>query len=347
MNHPLKFVQILRGFAAIAVLVYHAGIYSALYFKTKSFGFEYGTLGVDFFFTLSGFIITYIHLSDIGGKGSVNTFIFKRFIRVFPFYWFTLLAVIALDPPSFPGWKLFLQNLLLFRIPMSAMPLKVAWSLTFEIVFYILFAIAITAGWRLTKIMIGCWLLLIIFAPQIHHTLLQVFVSNLNIEFIFGCLAGYIFILKKPELKPSVFFIGFLIISATLLLCVTWRGFDRFSIIMTTLIGLASAWIILHAALLDKAQLYRSFALPVLVLAGDASYAIYLTHTVYMPYLYRLFNDFIDASSLNNYLMALIVLFIILIAIFIGILIHKFIEKPLLVFLRRQFHLLTTRASLS
>src|SRR5687767_12943440 len=100
MNYPLKFIQVLRGFAAIAVLLYHTGIYTNIYLGNSFFSFEYGTLGVDFFFTLSGFIITYIHLKDIKERGSVTNFTGRRFIRVFPFYWLTLLALIVLDPSN-------------------------------------------------------------------------------------------------------------------------------------------------------------------------------------------------------------------------------------------------------
>ena len=118
MNHPLRFVQVLRGFAAIAVLLYHTGVYAGIYFNNPIFFFENGNLGVDFFFTLSGFIITYIHLQDIKRRGSVKGFLLKRFIRIFPFYWLVLVAVIAIDPSSFPGWKLFFVDLnqLLFFI---------------------------------------------------------------------------------------------------------------------------------------------------------------------------------------------------------------------------------------
>ena len=347
MNYPLKVIQVLRGFAAIAVLLYHSGIYADIYFGNTFFSFGYGTLGVDFFFTLSGFIITYIHLKDIKQRGSVTKFAGRRFIRIFPFYWITLLAVIALDPSTFPGWKLFFENILLFRLPMSDMPLKVAWSLTFEILFYFIFALAIAAGWKVARIMLAAWLLLIIFSPPIHSTFYNVLVSNLNMEFLFGCFAAYVFIEKKPPLKASVFVAGLIFLAASFVVCILWRGFERFNILFTTLMGAASGWIILHAALLDKAQRYRAFSLPVLVLAGDASYAIYLTHTIYMPYLFNAFNQLTDASLLNHLLQSVIILLIIFLSIAIGMLIHLFIEKPMLVFLRRKFHLFRTGTSRS
>ena len=112
MNHPLRFVQVLRGFAAIAVLLYHTGVYAGIYFNNPIYFFENGNLGVDFFFTLSGFIITYIHLKDIKARGRVKVFLVKRFVRIFPFYWMILLVVIALDPSLFPG----LQNQISHKI---------------------------------------------------------------------------------------------------------------------------------------------------------------------------------------------------------------------------------------
>jgi len=344
---PLKSVQVLRGFAAIAVLLYHAGIYADIYFQSTAFNFEYGTLGVDFFFTLSGFIITYVHLKDIKEKGSVKRFAIKRFLRIFPFYWLTLLAVIALDPSVFPGWKLLLENLLLFRLPMSLMPLKVAWSLTFEILFYILFAVAIAAGWKVARIMLLVWLLLIVFSPVLNNNFYEVLVSNLNIEFLFGCFAGYLIIRGQFSSNAFAFVAGIILLASIFAVCIAWTGFNRFNIIYTTLMGITSAWIILHAALMDTTKRSRMLAVPVLVLAGDASYSIYLTHTVYMPYLFKGAKDLMNLSAFNNLVQLMIILLIIVVGIIGGIFIHLWIEKPMLTYLRRKFYLARSGTSFS
>jgi len=344
---PLKSVQILRGFAALAVLLYHAGIYADIYFQSTAFNFEYGTLGVDFFFTLSGFIITYVHLKDIKGKGSVKRFAIKRFLRIFPFYWLTLLAVIASDPFVFPGWKLLLENLLLFRLPMSLMPLKVAWSLTFEIMFYFLFAVAIAAGWKAARIMLLVWFLLIVFSPALNNNFYQVLVSNLNIEFLFGCFAGYLIVQRKFSSNIFVFVAGLIVLAALFSVSIKWTGFNRFNIIYTTLMGITAAWIIFHAALLDTTKRSHMFALPALVLAGDASYSIYLTHTVYMPYLFKGAESLMNVSAFNNPIQLMIILLIIVVSIIAGILIHLSIEKPVLTYLRRKFYLPKSGTSFS
>ena len=89
------------------------------------------------------------------------------------------------------------------------------------------------------------------------------------------------------------------------------------------------------------------FTIPVLVLAGDASYSIYLTHTVYMPYIFKGTNSLIDIPALSNLLQLLVILLIITISVAAGIAIHKFIEKPILLYLRKKIHLVRTGTSFS
>ena len=42
---------------------------------------------VDFFFVLSGFIITYIHLRDLRQRTNLGSFLLKRFNRIYPVFW--------------------------------------------------------------------------------------------------------------------------------------------------------------------------------------------------------------------------------------------------------------------
>ena len=49
--------------------------------------FKFGGSGVDVFFVLSGFIITYANREYIGKPKNINQFFKKRAIRIFPIYW--------------------------------------------------------------------------------------------------------------------------------------------------------------------------------------------------------------------------------------------------------------------
>jgi exopolysaccharide production protein ExoZ len=109
--------------------------------------FSFGHAGVDFFFVLSGFIITYVHRADIGNPRRLNQYLWKRVTRIYPLYWFV--TAIVLIFASFSAEKLarldawhVIASLAL--IPHAREPLLgVAWTLQYEMLFYLTFAIAI------------------------------------------------------------------------------------------------------------------------------------------------------------------------------------------------------------
>lgn len=153
-----------RGIAACAVVLYHVARH-----VDQAFGapllralFQPGHAGVDLFFLLSGFIIAHVHSRDVG-KGAkeparIMHYGWRRFSRLFPIYWIALAASLAMGlatghpPPEMPR---LLSALLL--LPADAEPLLgVAWTLQYEVVFYVAFALlifsrplglAVFAGW--------------------------------------------------------------------------------------------------------------------------------------------------------------------------------------------------------
>ena len=61
-------------------------------FKIQSFLFKYGTLGVNFFFVLSGFLITYLLIreKEVTGSIHVGNFYIRRILRIWPLYFLCL-----------------------------------------------------------------------------------------------------------------------------------------------------------------------------------------------------------------------------------------------------------------
>ena len=93
MTRPLlSNIQILRFFAAAAVLTGHAGdlfIPGANQFRAIPW-----SAGVDIFFVISGFVMTYLTQGQFGRAGASRTFLVRRIIRIAPPYWlFTMLMV--------------------------------------------------------------------------------------------------------------------------------------------------------------------------------------------------------------------------------------------------------------
>lgn len=84
-------LQMFRGLAAMGVVVHHTAISSdALVSKIPIWLitiFNYGFLGVDFFFVLSGFIIMHSHFNDDKSIAALKVYVIKRFVRIFPPYW--------------------------------------------------------------------------------------------------------------------------------------------------------------------------------------------------------------------------------------------------------------------
>src|SRR5882762_1925446 len=148
-----KSIQACRGLAALQVVLFHLGgiLAAPKYFGLPGFGraFIFGDSGVEFFFVLSGFIITWVHRRDFGKPAALPAYISKRLIRIYPTYWTIFLSVFLLawtSPalrsglPATPG--LLLRSLLL--VPQDptvaggtgAPVLIVAWTLQYEMIFY-------------------------------------------------------------------------------------------------------------------------------------------------------------------------------------------------------------------
>lgn len=108
-----------------------------------------GYFGVDFFFVLSGFLITRI-LLDYRQRGTpLSVFFIRRFLRIFPAYYLALglMAILA------PSWGLWLCAIYLANIPVP--PLDVVpdamghlWSLSVEEHFYLVWPFLVAAAPR-------------------------------------------------------------------------------------------------------------------------------------------------------------------------------------------------------
>jgi peptidoglycan/LPS O-acetylase OafA/YrhL len=92
----------LRGVAASIVVIYHLspGICESIGCQTGLPFFSNGQLMVDFFFILSGFILTYAYSSGHWTKGNwleIRTFLLRRFARIYPAHFFMLIVFIAYE----------------------------------------------------------------------------------------------------------------------------------------------------------------------------------------------------------------------------------------------------------
>lgn len=168
----LTSIQACRGVAAMLVVLFHTNICfeHPKYWNGKPFGsvFDFGGAGVEFFFVLSGFIILHVHWFDLGRPQRVRRYLWKRFRRIYPIYWFVLL-------PLIPGYVLvhswgygferdplvIFSSIVLVPFGGELATLAVAWTLYHEVLFYAAFAVAIL------NVRVGSFLLLIWLAASL------------------------------------------------------------------------------------------------------------------------------------------------------------------------------------
>ena len=141
-------VQFGRGLAAALVLLYH--ITNAMFAGTaERYVFNGGAAGVDVFFVISGFIITYVSRGD-----SASRFFVKRAIRIAPLYWFyttVVIAILLVAPSLYANLRFtfsFAAASYLFILSPSntgapGVAVGVGWTLAYEAYFYVLMAIGI------------------------------------------------------------------------------------------------------------------------------------------------------------------------------------------------------------
>lgn len=172
----------IRTVAVFLVILFHFG------FKNIN-----GALGVEMFFTLSGFLITWLLLKEVERTGTVSfkKFYKRRTLRIFPaFYAYLLFGLVVhfvrgheIPWRSVVASSLYLQNynLALIRSPDDF--LSHAWSLGIEEQFYLLWpAVVYKLGYDLRRL--NRFLIAVIGLTWIHRGLLY---------FVFDVWSGYLY----------------------------------------------------------------------------------------------------------------------------------------------------------
>jgi len=343
-HKKLNLLQVYRGIAAVLVVMVHVTVKSAGNLNQVTFFnlFGAGWSGVDYFYVLSGFIMVYVHGSAIGKKDQLKSFLVKRAVRIYPIYWIvTLIALcLFLVIPGFAHTQdlslgYVIKSLLL--IPLKGKPLvDVAGTLIYEINFYLLFSIAIWLKPKHSVPIFSAWLLVtilhyrkIVKFPDDFIVLKTIF-GEMNLEFVFGCLAAYIVIKYNNKIgKYRWILFGIANLGYVILEVLTAWGKLEFGRITT--FGVLATLLIIAATSID---LKDSPKIPyLLIFLGDASYSIYLTH---MPVITAI-TKILQNANLGKYFdgffaPALLAVF----AVVFGCIFYSLIEKPLTVFLRKN-----------
>lgn len=177
----------LRFLAAFAVIIGHSQ--SLIFDKGvrvfSPFANKLANFGVDFFFVLSGFLISYLLLREIDKTGKINIryFYYRRFLRIWPVYFAYGLIALAVGKffidwfnyaPSYSHdyslkdylynvfflgtFSINFQTFLGFHRPVSSLMVGHFWSLGIEEQFYLIWAPCMYLFRKHTWVLIGLFI---------------------------------------------------------------------------------------------------------------------------------------------------------------------------------------------
>jgi peptidoglycan/LPS O-acetylase OafA/YrhL len=286
-------LQSIRGLACIIIVLTHiAGAEADRFAQAWLSPLRlFGYCGLNLFFVLSGFIITWVYYEKLGNRRSAGGFLQKRFVRIFPVYWACLLIAVAgklliegvvLYHPSYPGrTREIVRIMCLLPHKNVNLYLPQAWSLVYEVFCYLAFCCFFFLPRRAFVPLLVAWFLAtlaggILLDSSVPHLLMFV-TQPMVLDFLLGCAIavlarrGYC---RGGWVWTAVGLSGYAIGATLNALKVTdgmgnyWHRFY--------LAGIPSAFLVYGLTALERTS---GRTLPRwLESVGDASYSIYLTH---------------------------------------------------------------------
>lgn len=326
----------LRFLAAFAVMFGHTESFK----KTNglanlyhhSFIHSMGARGVELFFVLSGFLITYLLLSEMNKTNRIDLkkFWVRRILRIWPLYFFVVFLGFVVVPLfiSFPPlsegvkdgtfYKLILfvgmlPNLILAKFP-SMLGLSVLWSIGVEEQFYLTWPVLLKKFRKnLGKILISIIVILVMlrlfinlkFGFIYHYEVrgeilgfkartLSIFFNTLKFECMaLGALmALFVFEQKKTFLKV-LYSKKVQIINLIVLTVLLWFGI-YFYFLNSFVYGVLFSILILNVSTNEKS--FVKLESQVFRFMGKISYGLYMYHSFLIAIFIILFRDLLEKN---------------------------------------------------
>lgn len=280
----------LRGLCMLTVFCYHlhgaaqtAGIWQGFARGSAADDFlQMGRLSVDVFFMISGYLIPFCLLR----YGSARAFLTNRVVRVYPTFLAPHVLLFTAGPLIGYKWMAglsaggyashFISNLLflpgVFDLPIAQL---VAWTLSYEIAFYLLaaaaFALFRASPSPLAKAPLwAVWLFLTALALW-HHPQAWFFIVG-----AVACWAEQ----RRPEMKDGKLDTAFCL-AALWLMC---ASFDRLFPL-----SLAAGFVAFRLLAQERGRLAALLRSRTFQYFGEISYSFYLWHTIVLFPLKRIF----------------------------------------------------------
>lgn len=347
-THPehLGYLDSVRGIAASMVLVYHYINWryeDRLFAKVSSIFFN-GADAVSFFFVLSGFVLSYKYIV-LGKSLDIRKFYVGRFLRLWPAYFVTLLAlyfILYWTPGSIEQLKdTFILNKIRFWEELALIrPVcnlyAPGWTLVIELILSLFIPFYIILVGKSRRVI--WWVLAYFYILGNSFGAWSMFQNH----FVFGVILScyFVFILSK-DFEKTIWYryrAIWLLVAAVLFsyhhiariwppgptyeyLFEQYLGYDFFH-----MSGLAS--FIFLVFIIHSAKAKRFLELRPLRYLGKISYSIYLTHWIAVNYTFKNWDDLMRFFPNEKY--GFVVLFFVcVIATFcMAATLYHFVELP-------------------
>ena len=338
MNKRLDYLDSIRGVAALLVVIHHifevfithnAANYPLLEEIFNSINI--GRLGVIVFFITSGFVIPWSLKSD--KPHVLKNFMIKRFFRLYPAYWFSIIAAVVIgfgfDVNLISTSQVLLNFTMIHKFLGVESVIGAYWTLHLELVFYVICAVFCYFGvLQNNKYLISVFILFCLFSIAFSYIRyaygirVPIMMSlGLALMFYGAVLRNYLLekqeTLKNPLIILTVFYFTCLLISQKFYYSdgwVRWFVTHVFSFV-------------LFFTLVTKVKLNNILA----VYLGRISYSLYLLNPLAIGVIFYLFGDF----AFTNIGFMLVILTTLLSSILIAAISYRFIEQPSLVLARK------------
>jgi exopolysaccharide production protein ExoZ len=297
MRESIRSIQFLRFVAASLVVFAHSMQETARSIAGKYdigspgilYDTDFGAVGVHIFFVISGFIMVYASFGKKDRDFDALEFILRRFIRIYPIYWlYAILFVLYREAFGVFGLSTGATVGSFLLVPgYSQLIITPGWTLSFEVYFYVCFALFMTLGLSRGLLAMTAYFAVSVSVGSVLHSddaVLHLVTNALLSEFLAGAWIAYLFV-SGVRLSATVsnalvllalgVFVGGLLF-----------GYHRIPTVLSW--GVPSALLIGGCVFKE-----RSGSLPVFIqkysYLGDSSYSLYLIHYLLISAFLRAF----------------------------------------------------------
>ena len=330
-----KGLQVGRGIAALLVVLHHATLGGDVFYGNDAFkGFwDFGHIGVDFFFVLSGFIIYWVHSNDNVGINNAVSYTKKRLIRIYPPF-ILISVVLLLSYTVLPGVSEnnrdigIITSLFLIPTPPLNPALSVSWTLMHEMLFYSVFLI-LFASRNILHACFVAWGFAIAFINLIgveDGILRNFFLNPHNLQFLFGVVAANF--VKKEKQNGLFMAIGLVMLAAYLIAHQYHVVGNASALMLKAYLGICFMFIVIGLCSVESRVRYPDY----LIFLGAASYSVYLIHNPVISLANRIAHKIYHQAALMP---EVFFVFTATLGLMSGIVYYLLWERPSLQYLKR------------